>query len=39
LDIFITALIITGGTKPLHDMISSIENKKEAVAGAATTKY
>jgi hypothetical protein len=35
LDIFVTALIITGGTKPLHDMISSIENKKEA---AATTK-
>ncbi len=32
LDIFITALIITGGTKPLHDMISSIEKKKEAAA-------
>jgi hypothetical protein len=39
LDIFITALIITGGTKPLHDMISSIENKKEAAgAAAAATK-
>jgi hypothetical protein len=38
LDVFITALIITGGTKPLHDMISSIEKKKEAlgkVAGGA----
>jgi hypothetical protein len=34
LDIFITALIITGGTKPLHDMISSIEKKKEAAAAA-----
>jgi len=34
LDIFITALIITGGTKPLHDMISSIEKKKDAVADA-----
>lgn len=34
LDVFITALIITGGTKPLHDLISSIENKKEA-AGTA----
>jgi len=32
LDIFITALIITGGTKPLHDMITSIEKKKD-VAG------
>lgn len=29
LDVFITALIITGGTKPLHDMITSIEKKKE----------
>jgi hypothetical protein len=36
LDIFITALIITGGTKPLHDMISSIENKKEAARTANT---
>lgn len=34
LDIFITALIITGGTKPLHDLVSSIENKKEAAATA-----
>lgn len=31
LDIFITALIITGGTKPLHDMITSIEKKKEVL--------
>ncbi len=31
LDIFITALIITGGTKPLHDMITSIEKKKDAI--------
>jgi len=35
LDVFITALIITGGTKPLHDMITSIEKKKEAVSNAA----
>jgi hypothetical protein len=35
LDIFVTALIITGGTKPLHDMITSIEKKKDAAAGAA----
>ncbi|MDX6589236.1 MAG: hypothetical protein QOI84_510 [Solirubrobacterales bacterium] len=32
LDIFVTALIITGGTKPLHDLISSIEKKKDAPA-------
>jgi hypothetical protein len=32
-DIFITALIITGGTKQLHDLISSIEKKKESLAG------
>jgi hypothetical protein len=32
LDVFITALIITGGTKPLHDMITSIEKKKESLA-------
>jgi hypothetical protein len=38
LDIFITALIITGGTKPLHDMITSIEKKKEAAGGAAANK-
>jgi hypothetical protein len=31
LDILITALIITGGTKPLHDMITSIEKKKDAI--------
>src|SRR5207248_10459390 len=29
-DIFVTALIITGGTKPLHDLITSIEKKKDA---------
>ncbi len=29
LDIFVTALIITGGTKPLHDMITSVEKKKD----------
>jgi hypothetical protein len=33
LDIFITALIITGGTKQLHDIISSIEKQKETAAG------
>jgi hypothetical protein len=33
LDIFLTALLITGGTKPLHDMISSIEKKKDSTAG------
>ena len=38
LDIFITALIITGGTKPLHDMISSIEKKKEAAAATGGGK-
>lgn len=32
LDVFITALIITGGTKPLHDMITSIEKKKEKLS-------
>ena len=32
-DILSTALIITGGTKPLHDMITSIEKKKEKLAG------
>jgi hypothetical protein len=32
LDVFITALIITGGTKPLHDVITSIEKKKESLA-------
>ncbi|HUC07788.1 MAG TPA: hypothetical protein VMR96_06830 [Solirubrobacterales bacterium] len=35
LDVFVTALIITGGTKPLHDMITSIEKKKDAVSKAA----
>jgi hypothetical protein len=35
LDIFVTALIITGGTKPLHDMITSIEKKKENLAKAS----
>ncbi len=35
LDILITALIITGGTKPLHDMIASIEKKKDALGKAA----
>lgn len=35
LDIFVTALIITGGTKPLHDMISSIEKRKDVAAKAA----
>ncbi len=35
LDVFITALIITGGTKPLHDMITSIEKKKEVASNAA----
>jgi hypothetical protein len=29
LDIFVTALIITGGAKPLHDLITSIEKAKE----------
>jgi len=38
LDVFLTALIITGGSKSLHDTITSIEKKKdvlkkEAVAG------
>jgi hypothetical protein len=34
LDIFVTALIITGGTKPLHDLITSIEKiKQKAAAG------
>jgi hypothetical protein len=37
LDVFITALIITGGTKPLHDMITSIEKKKEAAAKTAAS--
>lgn len=36
LDIFITALIITGGTKPLHDMITSIEKKKDVLKKGAT---
>lgn len=35
LDVFLTALIITGGTKPLHDMITSIEKKKETLKQAA----
>jgi hypothetical protein len=35
LDIFVTALIITGGTKPLHDMITSIEKKKDNLAKIA----
>lgn len=35
LDIFVTALIITGGTKPLHDLIKSIEKRKEAAEAAA----
>jgi hypothetical protein len=29
LDIFVTGLIIAGGTKPLHDLISRIEKSKE----------
>lgn len=28
LDIFVTALVISGGTKPLHDLISRIEKPK-----------
>jgi len=35
LDIFLTALIITGGTKSLHETITSIEKKKEALKDAA----
>jgi hypothetical protein len=35
LDVFITALIITGGTKPLHDMITSIEKKKDTLKKGA----
>lgn len=35
LDIFVTALIITGGSKQLHDMITSIEKKKDALGKAA----
>jgi hypothetical protein len=35
LDIFITALIITGGTKSLHETITSIEKKKEKLKKAA----
>jgi hypothetical protein len=38
LDIFATALIITGGTKPLRDMIISIETKREAAAAVAGQK-
>jgi len=34
LDIFITALIITGGAKPLHDLIKGIEKAKESAAAA-----
>jgi hypothetical protein len=36
LDIFLTALIITGGTKSLHETITSIEKKKETLKQAAT---
>jgi hypothetical protein len=36
LDIYVTALIITGGTKPLHDLITSIEKKKEALTQAVS---
>jgi MFS family permease len=35
LDVFITSLIITGGTKPLHDTIKAIEKTKEAAEKAA----
>lgn len=35
-DIFLTALIITGGTKSLHETITSIEKKKESLKKAAT---
>ncbi|MCW3033342.1 MAG: hypothetical protein JWM60_1687 [Solirubrobacterales bacterium] len=35
LDVFVTALIITGGTKPLHDLISSVEKKKEEIKAKA----
>ncbi|HEY5815092.1 MAG TPA: hypothetical protein VIS95_01995 [Solirubrobacterales bacterium] len=35
LDIFLTALIITGGTKSLHETITSIEKKKENLKKAA----
>ncbi|HEY5785970.1 MAG TPA: hypothetical protein VIT65_14450 [Microlunatus sp.] len=37
MEILGTALIIGSGTKPLHDLISMIEKKKEAAAVAATT--
>jgi hypothetical protein len=36
LDVFLTALIITGGTKSLHDTITSIEKKKDTLKKSAT---
>ena len=38
LDIFITALVITGGTKPLHDLITRLEKQKEAAAAGAAER-
>jgi hypothetical protein len=37
LDIFFTGLIIGAGTKPLHDLITSLQNKNSPVTGTTTT--
>lgn len=36
-DIFFTGLIIGAGTKPLHDLITSLQNKNSPVTGTSTT--
>jgi hypothetical protein len=38
LDIFVTGLVIGGGTKPLHDLISKIQKSKDADAATPGTK-
>jgi hypothetical protein len=36
-DIFFTGLIIAAGTKPLHDFISTLQNKNSPTTGTATS--
>jgi hypothetical protein len=35
IDIYATALVISGGTKPLHDFISLLQQKKDQASGSA----
>jgi hypothetical protein len=33
LDVFVTGLVIGSGTKPLHDLITLVQEKKEEKSG------